>query len=154
MKTIRLFSAAVLSPLCVPLLFFLAGTLYSGYTNGCCGHTEKIISDTASVGLLSYIFSFLLGSPIVLVIRWRSRHETMKSYVAISAIFGAVFGYFFLAVSVGPSKLSSYYDLGAVIFGFAGAGCGAIVATAFCLIAGIRWSRGGETMSKSGLSAM
>jgi hypothetical protein len=51
MKTIRLFSAAVLSPLCVPLLFFLAGTLYSGYTNGCCGHTEKFISDTASVGL-------------------------------------------------------------------------------------------------------
>ena len=43
---------------------------------------------------MSYVFSFALGAPIVLMVRWRYR-ETMKIYLLMGAALGAIAGYLF-----------------------------------------------------------
>ncbi len=126
---VRYCLAAALSPLSIPTLFLSANLLFSGYPRECCGHMEKLqwIATTA-IPLMSYAFSFGLGLPIVLVVRWR-RRETMKLYMSLGAASGAIGGYLF-----GATVGSDFF------YGLAGALCGVVVSVAFCLIAGIGWS--------------
>jgi hypothetical protein len=143
MKIVRLLSAALLAPLSVPVLFFFSSYFFSGYPGECCGHLEKLLWLTVTVYTsMSYAFSFLLGAPIVLMVRWRYQ-ETMKIYLVISALSGAIAGCLFFFTTAGP------FDAGVLLFGVAGAVCGAVVSVTFCLIAGIAWGRREDFAPKS-----
>jgi hypothetical protein len=138
MKIARFLSAALLAPLSVPALFFLANYFFSGYAGECCGHLEKLLWLTATFyTFMSYAFSFLLGAPIIFVVR-RRYQETLKIYLVISALAGATAGCLFFFTTAGP------FDAGVVLFGVAGAVSGAVVSASFCLIAGIPWGNADE----------
>ena len=133
MRIARLVPAALLSPLAVPLLFFLASVSFSGYPGECCGHLEKLVWLTITLyTIMSYVFSFALGVPLVLMVRWRDR-ETMKIYLILAAALGAIAGSLFFFTTARP------FYAGVLLFGVAGAVCGVVVSATFCLIAGIAW---------------
>lgn len=130
----RTIFAAILAPLIIPVLFLSAMLLVSGYTDQGPGYAAKLIPVTLSIGIVSYVFSFLGGVPIILILnRW---HRLTICYGAFfSAIAGLLGGVIFV---ISHPVRDQHEPLGVVVAnGLAVAFASVSVAITFGLVAGM-----------------
>jgi hypothetical protein len=130
-ETRRLMFGLAISPLVVPIIYFNGEYFISGYTEQGPGHVEKLFYMTLAITYLSYIFSLLFGTPLVVLLH-RFGKLTASNCLKWALVLGAIAGVA-LGVYVHTITLRDFW--GFALFAVAGGVCGLLVSIVFCAIA-------------------
>ncbi len=126
--------AIILAPLTVPTLFLAAMLFLSGYIDQGPGYAQKLLPVTVSIAILSYIWSFVGGIPIILLLYMTAR-LTVCRCVVLAALVGFAGGCLFSITY--PGRGDSAPPSVTAAIGLVVAIASASVAIAFGLISGM-----------------
>lgn len=125
----RLLLAAILAPLCAPLVLTAAQLLFGGYTFGAPGHFEKYQDIVMLQFLIAYPIGLGLGVPLILILN-RIRRLTIANCLFWGMLLAALAGAAFFTVLTGMPE-----PVGLGVLTALSSFAGALDAVAFGIIA-------------------
>lgn len=127
-----LYLSAIIAPISLPILFFLANYLFSGSTDRSI-YVKELINETSFVILpLSYIFSLPLGLAIGFLL-YRLNKFSVRHIMLFFALSGSIFGIVFPLMAFDNNSNNSSI-ISSLIYGTLFGMAGLVVSTTFCVL--------------------
>ena len=135
----RYLLAALIAPIIIPTLFFIATVIFSGYLDAGEGHLIKLVQATVGAILpLSYMASIALGAPILCVLS-KLKRVSILTVIPSSVIVAFSLGFIWTQIIQDPDGHHGLPIEQAFALSLLSGLAGLLVSLMYCLIARITW---------------